>query len=73
MIMMLEQLRDKMLADAADDHQKELIMRGFHYAVNRVRDGHAKTEEEAKMALASFADGFCTGFHRGNGSKCSRG
>lgn len=73
MIKMLEQLRDAMIANAGgDEHHEEIAVRAFNYASNRVREGHAKTESEARMAMASFADGFCTGFHRGGGTQCTR-
>jgi len=73
LIKMLEEFQDAAAGDTnGDEHATEIAMRALNYAVNRVREGHAKTETEAKLAYASFADGFCTGFHRGSGTECTR-
>jgi hypothetical protein len=68
----IEDLRDAMLAGARDDHGREMVLRGFEYAKNRILDGSAPTPEAAKLAFAGFSDGFCTGLHRGNGTSCTR-
>lgn len=73
MIKMLEELRDAMANNSSgDDHAIETTMRAFQYAVKRVQEGHAKTESEARLAMVAFSDGFCTGFHRGGGTQCTR-
>lgn len=70
MLNAIEQIRDAILAEAADEHGREIAARAFAYASNRIKDGSATTEQEAKHAMAAFADGFCTGFHRGSGTQC---
>lgn len=72
MLKAIEQIRDFMLADAKDEHGQETVARAFAYASSRIKDGSARTEQEAKLAMASFADGFCTGFHRGSGTSCTK-
>lgn len=65
-------LRDELRAAAKDDHARETVQRAWEYALSRVYEGSAKTEQEAKLAFAAFADGFCTGVHQANGTVCSR-
>lgn len=65
-------IRDGMLKEAKDDHSKETVERAFVYAVNRLREGSAKTVSEAKLSMASFADGFCTGSHSHGKATCDR-
>jgi len=72
MLEAIERIRDAMLANASDDHEREVIDRAYVYAASRIEAGHATTEGEARISMASFADGFCTGFHRGNGTVCTR-
>lgn len=72
MLRAIEGMREAMLADTKDDHGRETVMRAFTYAFNRIRAGDVKTEQEAKYTMAAFADGFCTGYHRGNGTACSK-
>lgn len=67
---MLKQLRDEGLRRAKGGHQRETHERAFAYASNRVVQGHVKSPAEARTAFAAFADGFCTGVHRANGTKC---
>jgi hypothetical protein len=69
----IEKIRDSMLAAAHDEHGRELALRAFVYARNRILDGTATTLNEAKHALAAFADGFCTGTHVATGVPCTRG
>lgn len=66
----IEDLRDALLAEAGDDHTREIAQRAWQYAFNRVGEGSARTEQEAKLAFAGFADGFCTGTHQANGTTC---
>jgi hypothetical protein len=68
----ISKLRDTMLQEAKDEHGREIIERAFSYVMNRVRDGSARTLQEAKHSMTAFADGFCTGFHRGSGTPCTR-
>lgn len=68
----VKEIRDAMLAQPADDHRLEIIDRAFTYAGRRIDDGSVKTSQEAANAMAAFADGFCTGFHRGSGTECKR-
>lgn len=72
MLKAIEQIRDAMLADTNDEHSQETVRRAFVYASSRIKDGSATTEQEAKLAMASFADGFCTGYHRGSGTSCTK-
>jgi len=72
MIEEIEQIRDAMLAQAQDDHTREIALRAYMYAASRIADGSATTVQEAKIAFAAFGDGFCTGFHRGTGIPCTR-
>jgi len=71
-VSILCEIRDAMLKNAHEEHGRELAERAFVYALNRIRDGSAKTVQEAKHAMGAFADGFCTGYHRGNGTTCQR-
>jgi hypothetical protein len=69
----IDALARKLLAQPdLDDHQMEMISRAVLYATRRVEDGAVVTEREAQVALAAFADGFCTGYHKGNGTLCRR-
>lgn len=73
MLEALEKIKDSMLAKTPDEHDREIIERSYIYAASRIANGHATTELEAKLAMAAFGDGFCTGFHRGSGTVCSKG
>lgn len=67
-----EDVRAKMLETAKDEHGVETIERAFLYASRRIEEGSVTTAMGAKSAFAAFADGFCTGFHRGSGTACTR-
>lgn len=69
-LMLIEEIREVMLRESPDEHRREIVNRAFVYARNRVADGTATTGREARMAMAAFADGFCTGFHRAAGKEC---
>jgi hypothetical protein len=68
----IEEILGAMFEDATDEHGRETALRAFTYASNRIKEGSATTEAEAKHAMAAFADGFCTGFHRGSGTPCTK-
>lgn len=64
------QLRDEGLRKAKNDHERETYERAFDYVVNRVVQRHATSRGEASIAFAAFGDGFCTGVHRADGTRC---
>jgi hypothetical protein len=68
----IKEIKAAMTAEATTDHRLETIDRAFIYAGRRIDDGSVKTAQEAANSMAAFADGFCTGFHRGSGTQCER-
>lgn len=72
MLEAIERIKDEMLSKHPSEHDREIIERAYIYAASRIANGHASTEAEAKLSMAAFADGFCTGFHRGSGTVCTR-
>lgn len=67
---LLDRIRHDGLAQAKNDHDRETITRAYDYAKNRIAEGTAMSDNDVKMAFSGFADGFCTGFHRGSGTTC---
>ncbi len=66
----LKQLRDDGIRLAKNDHQVETFRRAFQYASRRVIAGQARNLGEARHSFSAFGDGFCTGVHRANGTRC---
>ena len=66
----LEKLAAELLAVAPTELDKERIQRAHVYAWRRLLFGEISTVAEARVVFAAFGDGFCTGFHRGEGSTC---
>lgn len=72
LIKVITEIRDSMIERHPDAHTQEIAIRAHAYALNRIVDGSATTEKEAKHAFAAFADGFCTGTHVATGIPCTR-
>jgi len=61
------------LKNFPDEHGQETVRRAHSYVANRIAQGQVVDEDGVRLGFAAFADGFCTGFHRGNGTTCTRG
>jgi hypothetical protein len=61
------------LKDFKDEHMQETLKRAHAYVASRIAAGNIVDEASVYAAFAAFGDGFCTGFHRGNGTICTRG
>jgi hypothetical protein len=68
----VEEIKRAMLEKTSDEHGVEMIERAYVYAMRRIQEGAARSSLEAKLSFAAFADGFCTGYHRGSGTTCTR-
>jgi len=61
------------LRDFKDEHSQEMLKRAHTYTANRIAQGQVVDENGVRATFGAFADGFCTGFHRGSGTVCPRG
>ena len=48
-----------------DDHRREMVTRAQIYTLRRMSEGAITDLWHAKLVFAAFADGFCTGVHKG--------
>lgn len=61
------------LRNFPDEHMQETLKRAHAYTAKRILEGNVNDEKGVMATFSAFADGFCTGFHRGSGTTCSRG
>lgn len=65
------EFRDELTRKIGSDlYQVEKIERSFIYVMRRIAEGVPLSPVAVRAVMGSFADGFCTGYHKATGTPC---